>query len=50
VVGEKEVQQNKISLRCRYNKELSGLMDLQEFVDLIKPEIAKGKPQMIFED
>lgn len=47
IVGDKEVQENKFSVRSRKNGSL-GQMDIDSLCEYLKPEIEAGIPKYIF--
>jgi len=50
VVGDKEVEKNEVSVRCRFNPQLKGAVSYEKLLEIIKNEQIQGKPQIIFED
>jgi threonyl-tRNA synthetase len=50
IVGDKEVERNEVSVRCRFDPKLKGSYSYDKLLEIIKIEQSKGTPQIIFED
>jgi threonyl-tRNA synthetase len=50
VIGDAEVENNLLSVRCKFDPQLKGQVSYDKLLEIIRIEQNKGKPQVIFED
>lgn len=50
VIGDKEVKNDVLSVRCRLDPEVNGSVSFEKLLEIVRHEQSKSKPEIIFED